>query len=97
MKKPSLCSLRRATALSVVLFAGQLAVQEIQVRAGDPGRISWSRDELQVVQSRCGKALAKELRDYFQSAPDARQKIAFSAESHALLAKHPAVVRKMAW
>jgi hypothetical protein len=85
------------TALSVILVAGQLTAQEIQIRAGDPGRISRSRGELQVVQSRCGKALARELRDYVQSAPDARENMTFSAESHGLLAKHPAVVRKMAW
>jgi len=81
----------------VVLTAGNLAAQKIQVRAVDPGKIALSRDELSIVQSPQGKTVAKELREFFQAAPKARQKMTFSAESDALLAKHPTAVRKLAW
>jgi len=50
-----------------------------------------------IVQSPQGKTLAKELREYFQAAPDARGKKTFSNESDVLLATHPAAVRKLAW
>jgi len=97
VRKSCLISLRWIPALNVVLAAGTLAAQEPPIASSDPAKIPLSQEDLQIARSAQGKALAKELRDYFQAAPEARRRKTFSTESNTLLARHPATARKLAW